>query len=249
MYSKTVELLCLILCLLLCCWDIALHAGQGTLWIVFQPIVRDFFPPLPRVYEWEGEKRDSGSAWKAFMGSCDVVWICMILLKAIPQNTLGAKCTQGRCSAVLTSLPLEMLFPHVWGSSWITSFVEEPLAQLEVFVCCLGGLERCWYRKWCLPRETRLGSEIHSDFSLSCSETFLRKMCKTSCCSRCSLSLWRSQRWGSGGYRLCIRSLVFACMALTWMAWLKGLLWLAEVLFVEASGTCKSCSKINKYYR
>lgn len=93
-----------------------------------------------------------------------------------------------------------MLFPHVWGNSWITSFVVEPLAQLEILACCLRGLECCWYRNWCLPREMRLASEIHSDFPLSCSETFLRKMCKTSCCSRCSLSLWRSQGWGSTGH-------------------------------------------------
>lgn len=122
-----------------------------------------------------------------------------------------------------------MLFPHVWGNSWITSFVVEPLAQLEILACCLRGLECCWYRNWCLPREMRLASEIHSDFPLSCSETFLRKMCKTSCCSRCSLSLWRSQGWGSGGYYLCIHLLTFAYRALTWMAWLKWLLWLSEV--------------------
>lgn len=62
------------------------------------------------------------------------------------------------------------------------------------------------------------------------------------------LSLWRSQRQGSGGYYLCVHLLVFVHMAFTCMAWLKWLPWLFAVFFLEASwvsGTWKSCSKMN----
>lgn len=128
-----------------------------------------------------------------------------------------------------------MLFSHIWGNSWITSFAVEPLAQLEILACCLRGLECCWHRKWCLPREMRLAKWNPLWLFLKLQWNFSEEICKTSCCSRCSLSLWRSQRQGSGSYHVCIHLLMFAYMALTWMAWLKCLLWLSAVLFVEAS--------------
>lgn len=67
------------------CFSVAVRHSLGCrtrYFVLFQLIVRDFF--LSPKSMNEKKKRSSGSARECLMGSCDVVWICLVVLKAIP---------------------------------------------------------------------------------------------------------------------------------------------------------------------